>query len=203
MDVTFKEITEENFSEYEPHFMAAEDFFPEEIRSDSEDFRFMLEKQFDPVAVAMYVDGEFAGFAIGSSIDDDEVNDYGFPLDLSGKKIIYFFDITLIPKFQGNGVGKRLFNEFIVSAKYKNYDYILGHYRPGGSVSLIKKLGGVEVAVEKNWESTGEDYAACVLPLMAFSRESLLQTHRSEITGDATTATTEAVNTAAAGTHSA
>jgi GNAT superfamily N-acetyltransferase len=199
MSISFEKVTEENFLDYEKHFLNAESVFPSEIRSDSEDFRFMLQKQFDPVALAMRIEGEFAGFAIGSSIGHDEVSEYGFPLDLAGKKIIYFFDITLLPKYQGNGVGKRLFCEFLLSAKDTGYDVVLGHYRPGSSEALIKKLGGIQVAVEKNWEETDEDYAACVLSLAHISKESLALS-RSELVSQAVLPTAE---TSAVGVHSA
>jgi hypothetical protein len=185
MDVKFEKVDEANFKDYEQLFLDAESVFPDAIRSDSEDFRFMLESKYDPVAIAMSVGNEFAGFAIGSSIGHEEVLEYGFPLNLSGKKILYFFDITLLQKFQGNGVGKQLFNEFMLSAKEQGYDVVLGHYRPGSSASLIKRLGGIQVATEENWEESGEDYAACVLPLANVSKEKLLLSAKSDLTNHA------------------
>jgi GNAT superfamily N-acetyltransferase len=199
MNINFKFVNGSNFKKYEHLIMETESIFPESIRSDLEDIKFMLEDQFEPIGIAMFVGEEYAGFAVGSKIDDDEVDGYGFDMDLSGKKILYFFDITVMPKFQGNGIGKQLFNRFILETKEKGYDVVLGHYRTGKSTALIKKLGAIETRIEPNWEDSGEDYAACILYLADVSKESLLSSAKDNLVKYATMS---ANNEISIGTHS-
>jgi len=162
--LTFDDLREDNWNQYGNFVMRSETIYPESIRSPGEEFTCILKSE-DSVAKVLLLDSEYIGNAVGFCMDEEDKGDFGLDKLPGNPKIIYLFNILIDPSHQGRGYGSMLMQEFIKSAKSKGYDYIVGHFRPNGSLHIIKKFGAVEGAVCKNWENIGEDYIFCILDL--------------------------------------
>jgi GNAT superfamily N-acetyltransferase len=162
--LTFDDLIEGNWNKYGNFVLQSETIYPEFIRSPGEEFIDIVKSRGSIAKIAL-LDSEYIGNAVGFCMDDEDKEDFGLDKLLSYPKIIYLFNIVINPVHQGKGYGSMLMQEFIKSAKIKGYDYIVGHFRPNGSLHMIKKFGAVEGAVCKNWENIGENYVFCILDI--------------------------------------
>jgi GNAT superfamily N-acetyltransferase len=95
---------------------------------------------------------------------DKEFEDYNL-LVLKQSKVLYIFSFVVNHRYQGKGYGKTLLNDIIKTAREKDYDYVAGHFKIGGSYEIFKRYGPVVVDTFKDWEGSGHDYNFCVLEL--------------------------------------
>jgi GNAT superfamily N-acetyltransferase len=162
--LTFDDLIEGNWNKYGNFVLQSETIYPEFIRSPGEEFIDIVKSRGSIAKIAL-LDSEYIGNAVGFCMDEEDKGDFGLDKLPGNPKIIYLFNILINPAHQGKGYGSMLTQEFIKSAKAMGYDYIAGHFRPNGSLHMIKKFGAVEGAVCKNWENIGEDYVFCILDL--------------------------------------
>jgi len=105
----------------------------------------------------MLVDGELVG------------ETYGIPLESSiagltdlavseTKAGIHCYSNTILPAFQGQGLGKILKAHWLGMAAAMGFEVVYGHARPGLSQSLNAIFGAVFIDDCPDWSGTGEEY---------------------------------------------
>lgn len=164
MILTFKELTRDNFKDYQDYILLYEQIYPEKIRSSQEDYIEMLLDD-ESIALVLEVDSRYAGSILGCPLEEEDRKLFNINIPLENTKVIYLYNIIIAPEYQGKGLGYGLLKEFIRVVKEKGYYVLVGHFRPNGSATLIKKFGGEVKQVWSNWEDSGEDYLYCELDL--------------------------------------
>ncbi len=146
--------------------MAFEAVYPEALQLDLSQKVKFWEK---PGSIFAWVlaDGEIAG------------ESYGFPLVNSNEQIaglvdltenekksgIYFYSNTILPSFQGQGLGTILKAHWLGLALGRGFDVVYGHARPGASQALNARFGALFLKRFPNWAGTGEEYRLYCLAL--------------------------------------
>ncbi len=166
--LAFVDINQNNMGLFVDCLMKNELVFPEKIRADKEDYIEIIMSE-NNIAKSAVDDSEYVGNAIGYALktaEDFAEHDLN-PAEAGSKKTIYLFNFSVEQKHQGKGYGSSLLRDFIRTAQEKGYERLVGHFRPNGSLALIKKFNCKELKVCKNWEETNEDYVLCELDLAA------------------------------------
>lgn len=152
----YREITLKEWDEYGTGIVLLEKEYPSAIASDADDLREKIGRE-GSVALLHLYGGKVAGFAIGFPLSDDEIRDYHLE-GLWKKRSIYLESITVSPDFQKRGFGRALMIEFMRRSRENGYSRMIGHFRPNGSAAIMRKLNADQLAVEKDWFGTGQDY---------------------------------------------
>ena len=106
--------------------------------------------------VYMFVDGVMAGETYGASPSalglwaDEELEDTN-PFDRAS---CYCYSTTVLPAFQGKGLGKLLKAFWLGKAAGRGYDRVLGHATSEGIVGLLRGFGAEFSTVHKNWQGS-------------------------------------------------
>jgi GNAT superfamily N-acetyltransferase len=111
------------------------------------------------VVVWMLVDGALAGEAYGIPMA-------GFAAEMEGAALVqddpaealYCFSNTVLPAFQGRGLGEALKSHWLGLAAGHGFLVIYGHARPGASQRLNAKFGAKFLGDFADWYGTGETY---------------------------------------------
>ncbi len=111
------------------------------------------------VVVWMFVDVALAGEAYGIPM-------VGFVQDMEGAELVeddpaqglYCFSNTILPAFQGRGLGEVLKRHWLGMARERGYRAVYGHARPGASQGLNAKFGARFLGDFPDWYGTGESY---------------------------------------------
>jgi len=127
-----------------------------------------LLKHAGAVMVWMFVDGELAGEAYGVPMA-------GYAAEMQGAELVqgdaaealYCFSNTVLPAFQGRGLGDTLKAHWLEMAREHGYRVIYGHARPGASQGLNAKFGARFLGDFPDWYGTGETYRLYRLQLEA------------------------------------
>lgn len=73
------------------------------------------------------------------------------------RNAIYVYSNTVLPKYQGNGLGTIL-KAFFLGQVNRTFSYALGHAKDGASWNLNKRFGAILIKEEKDWAGTNETY---------------------------------------------
>lgn len=144
MILTFRhDLTASQTRAFEPQY-------EEELRNEDEEKDYILSKG---LAVWLYVDGTLAGEAYGIIVRDDEedIEDTaGRPDD------IYCYSTTILPTFQGKGLGKILKAYWLgfVRAKCPGRT-IIGHATNEAMVKINESFGARFLVSHGHWYGTG------------------------------------------------
>jgi GNAT superfamily N-acetyltransferase len=138
--------------------MAFEAVYPEQLQMTLPAKRNLL-KTPGAVVVWMFVDGELAGEAYGIPMA-------GFLQEMQGAELVqndpaqglYCFSNTILPEFQGRGLGEALKKHWLGMAQERGFSVIYGHARPGASQGLNAKFGARFLGDFPDWYGTGETY---------------------------------------------
>jgi len=79
---------------------------------------------------------------------------------------VYCYSNTILPPFQGKGLGKILKAHWLGIAVGNGFRVVYGHARPGASQALNAKFGATFVRSFPNWYETGEEYRMYKLRLV-------------------------------------
>jgi GNAT superfamily N-acetyltransferase len=71
---------------------------------------------------------------------------------------VYVLSTTILPAFQGRGLGKVLKAFFLGIVSQAGYSLVLGHARQGRSVQLNRSFGATVHREHPNWGGSGETY---------------------------------------------
>jgi len=138
--------------------MAFEAVYPEQLQMTLPAKRNLL-KTPGAVVVWMFVDGVLAGEAYGIPME-------GFVEQMQGAELVqddpaqafYCFSNTILPEFQGRGLGEALKRHWLGMARERGFSVIYGHARPGASQGLNAKFGARFLGDFPDWYGTGETY---------------------------------------------
>ncbi len=160
--LVFDDLTPETWWQYEQHILHSETFFTKSIRTDKDEYIDIF--NFNNIAKVVKLNSIYIGNIIGCTLMGEEVEECGLTgMDLS--KTLYLINFIIDPPHQRKGYGRALLLEFIRSAAERGYERIIGHFKPGTSLPMIKKFGGREIGIARNWCETGEDYVLCELDI--------------------------------------
>ena len=146
--------------EFEDDILDSELEFPEETQADQAELLEAIVSDGSVSMVDLYKGG-YVGNAMAYPPDPDELPEF---CD-SGQKSILLFNIIIDLPFRGRGYGSRLLQEVIRTSRDAGYEKLVGYFRSGPSLYLIRSLGAREFVTELNWFDSGENYVYCELPL--------------------------------------
>jgi GNAT superfamily N-acetyltransferase len=161
----FITVGEPDLPRYAERILLLEQEFDEMLRAGYEDLLDGVRRP-NPVSFALLIDNDFAGYAIAYPLENDEIDEYGLE-GLYSVGSVYFESMTLDPAHRGKGYGNLIFAECVRRAREAGYRFLVGHFRPNGSLSSARKLGSKDTKVAVNWKGTGEDYVYGVIDLAA------------------------------------
>jgi GNAT superfamily N-acetyltransferase len=78
---------------------------------------------------------------------------------------VYVLSTTILPAFQGRGLGKLLKAFFLGIVSQAGYSLVLGHARKGRSVELNRAFGATIHHAHPDWGGSGETYCFYTLRL--------------------------------------
>ena len=112
------------------------------------------------IFVWMFVDGAPAGESYGNPLvaDDEPIEGLTHLTDDEKRRGIYCYSNTILPDFQGQGLGAILKSHWLGLAAGEGFETVYGHARPGGSQALNAKFGAVFLDSFPDWYGTGEEY---------------------------------------------
>jgi GNAT superfamily N-acetyltransferase len=118
------------------------------------------------VVVWMFVNSVLAGEAYGIPMQ-------GFVQEMQGAELVqddpaeglYCFSNTVLPAFQGRGLGEALKKHWLGMARERGFRVVYGHARPGASQRLNAKFGARFLEDFPDWYGTGETYRLYRMPL--------------------------------------
>jgi GNAT superfamily N-acetyltransferase len=114
----------------------------------------------------IYLRGDHTGSLIGETyyIEVDNMKNLSADLQVenisewTGKKAIYCYSNTILPKYQRQGLGAHLKEFFLKHAEGKGFQFSIGHARSAGSIELNESFGAKRIHDCPNWQGTGETY---------------------------------------------
>jgi hypothetical protein len=112
------------------------------------------------IFVWMFVDGKIAGESYGTPTAND-IDGIGGSVDLPDaetKNGFHCYSNTILPGFQGQGLGMILKAHWLGLVAGKGFDTVYGHARPGRSQALNAKFGAEFLEDFPDWFGTGEEY---------------------------------------------
>jgi len=74
------------------------------------------------------------------------------------RKAFYVFSTTILPRFQGRGLGKILKALMLGVVSQAGFEIVLGHARSGASLQLNRAFGAEIGVAHPNWYGSGETY---------------------------------------------
>lgn len=156
MKISFKDYSQISVSDT----MVFDEQYPEELQFDEEEKNEILDGC--AVAVWMFVDGELAGECYGTQVmnlGEDIPDVFEYP------DALYCDSTTILPKFQGRGLGKVLKDYYNELAIGRGFTTLIGHATSDAAVKLNIRYGAKFGAVHQNWygtERTAHFYAITV-----------------------------------------
>jgi GNAT superfamily N-acetyltransferase len=112
------------------------------------------------IFVWLFVDGAIAGesYGIPLATDDWEFEGLSELTDAEKESAIYCHSNTILPPFQGRGLGTVLKAHWLGLVARAGFDFVYGHARPGASQALNAKFGAEFMAEFDDWYGTVEAY---------------------------------------------
>lgn len=161
----FEDINVENWGKVVSSVMKSELSYKKSIRTSKMGYATILADG-DAIGKLVFNDLSYVGNIIGYAPTKPELKDYGLNKpEHKGVKYMYLFNFLISRSYRGQGIGSKLLREFLIEAKKQGYEKVIGHFRPNGSLALIKKFGAKEIGIYEDWENTKEDYLFCELDL--------------------------------------
>ena len=129
-----------------------EEVYPEELRLDA------AEKQHEIAAggIWLLVDGVLAAEAYGIRASDVNPDDVHGDITDTERDSFYCSSTTVLPKYQGAGLGKLLKVYQLGVLKAKGYTLVTGHATSPSMKHIITGLGGKFIREHKDWYGTGK-----------------------------------------------
>ena len=108
----------------------------------------------------MFADGELVGESYGVPLatSDELFEGLAGLTDEEKRGAIYCYSNTILPRFQGQGLGTILKAHWLGLVVGHGFRIVYGHARPGGSQALNAKFGAAFLESFPDWFGAGEDY---------------------------------------------
>ncbi len=112
------------------------------------------------IFVWLFVDGVLAGesYGIPLATDDWEFEGLDGLSEAERKSAIYCHSNTILPAFQGKGLGAILKAHWLGLVAGAGFEFVYGHARPGASQALNAKFGAEFMGDFPDWYGTDEEY---------------------------------------------
>lgn len=110
-----------------------------------------------PTVAYMYIDGKLAGETYGLSPADDYTfrNEEIEDCNINDHVSCYCYSTTILPAYQGLGLGKILKAYWLGLVKARGYQYVIGHATSPTAVSLNRSFGAkFEMKIHQHWYGT-------------------------------------------------
>ncbi|MFP4403166.1 MAG: GNAT family N-acetyltransferase [Nanoarchaeota archaeon] len=151
-----------NFNEYKDLIKNSEKIYSKKLRTSITDYKKIIFEK-NSITFILFYHENYVGNIIGCSpINDIKINNYGV---IKKEKIIYIYNILVLPYFQGLGYGNKLFEKFVNKAIEQKYEYVSGNFRLNASYKIIKKYNIIYEKKIKNWENSNEDFMYCIIKI--------------------------------------
>ena len=101
------------------------------------------------------------GEAYGTSADDaaeDDGEGHDDIVRYGRRRAFYVYSTTVLPRFQGRGLGKILKAHHLGRMRQAGYRYAIGHARDGASLALNLRFGAKLLTRHPDWHGTGDLY---------------------------------------------
>jgi GNAT superfamily N-acetyltransferase len=161
--LAFQPLTLSNWNESKKDILRFERYYPNDLRSSTEDFMLILELQKSVARIAL-LDGKIIGYGIGHPLRQDEMDDFFIP----GKEeegLFYIFNIIVEKDCRGKGFGSQILAELLKCAKELGFTKAYGHFGRDRSYPMVKKFGATDLRIEKKWEGSKEEFVLCEIIL--------------------------------------
>ena len=163
-ELGFDDLTLDNLPRYRSRILYSERIFHPNLRSDAPDLREVVGSKGAIGKIALLGD-RYIGNALGFSPTQEQIERMEL-LDVEEDFTnIYLSNFVINSRFQGQGFGTGLLQEFMRECKNKSYAILEGHFKDGASLYIAKRLGGIETDVYPDWFETGDRYVHCKLEL--------------------------------------
>ncbi|MBZ5527786.1 MAG: hypothetical protein LAN71_07800 [Acidobacteriia bacterium] len=112
------------------------------------------------IFVWMFVEGELAGESYGFPLasSDEPISGLAGLTDNERKSGFYCYSNTILPSFQGKGLGTILKAHWLGLVVGAEFEVVYGHARPGRSQALNARFGAAFLEGFPDWAGTGEEY---------------------------------------------
>jgi GNAT superfamily N-acetyltransferase len=105
----------------------------------------------------MFLDGELAGETYGIPLESSIAGLTDLS-DSEKKSGIHCYSNTILPAFQGRGLGKILKAHWLGLVVARGFEAVYGYARPGASQRLNAGFGAVFLRAFPDWCGAGEEY---------------------------------------------
>lgn len=102
--------------------------------------------------------GETYGFSVRENLAFLEGPEADDVYPFREQPAVYVLSTTILPAFQGRGLGKVLKAFFLGIVSQAGYSLVLGHAREGRSVQLNRAFGATIHHAHPDWGGSGETY---------------------------------------------
>ena len=109
--------------------------------------------------------GETYGLPVGEALAHLEGPGFADVYPFRDQPAVYVLSTTILPAFQGRGLGKLLKAFFLGVVSQAGFTLLLGHAREGRSVRLNTAFGAEIHTAHPNWFGSGETYSFYTLRL--------------------------------------
>lgn len=86
-------------------------------------------------------------------------------LSWQSTNVLHIESFTVLPSYQGKGLGHELVNLAIEWGINSDYKFITGKARKGSSWKIFENFGATQILTYKNWNNSKEDYISFKLEL--------------------------------------
>jgi len=86
-------------------------------------------------------------------------------LSWQSTNVLHIERFTVLPGYQGQGLGHDLIKLAIEWGTNSDYEFITGEARKGASWKILENFGAVPILTYKNWAKTKEEYKSFKLDL--------------------------------------
>jgi GNAT superfamily N-acetyltransferase len=132
-----------------------EAIYPDALQMDLPEKQ-VLRDAIDSVFVWMFIDGECIGEAYGVPLKSLDEPVEG--LADADQNAMYCYSNTILPDYQGKGLGKLLKAHWLGLVKGSGFATVYGHARPNGSQQLNDTFSVQWLGNFSDWYGTGETY---------------------------------------------
>ena len=115
--------------------------------------------------------GETYGFSVRENLEFLEGPEADDVYPFRDQRAVYVLSTTILPAFQGRGLGKVLKAFFLGIVSQAGFPLVLGHAREGPSVALNRAFGAAIHTAHPDWGGSGETYYFYTLQLDARHRD--------------------------------
>ncbi len=113
----------------------------------------------DATIFLVEINNKVIGEALSSKLDFWNAEEFPSTKELSSKyksnETCYQEFFSVLPGYQGIGIGKLLKKATIHEAQRKGYNFLLGHAKEGAAIEINKKFGARIIKQYEDWYGTG------------------------------------------------